>query len=461
MILYINDLLTILHNKPIMIDIPIKGISIDSRTIQRGEVFFALNGKHYDGHKFIKEAMKKGALAIVYSKEYQYTISQKNIFFIKTYDTLVALGKLANYYRKKFTNTKIIGITGSNGKTTTKEMLFKILRTYGKTIASKNNFNNRIGVPLSIFSLDYNVKYAVFELGSSLFGEINLLSKMLDPDVGLITNIGLTHLKSFRSYSGVFQEKKALFDNMKTNSTIILNQDDEFLKTINKHNSHCDKLITFSLKNSAADVYIKHIKYYYNTTKFVLCTKGETVQITLATRVKFNILNALAASTCAIHLGIPFKNIRYGLESFIFPKMRMETFTSKNGLILINDSYNANPSSMKEAVNSVLRIYNGKRIYLILGDMLDLGEKEKDYHFELGKFLDSKKNIESIYLLGNLSIYIYKALYNNHALHFFTPNTLFNKLKHIPANNNTVFFFKASRLIHMEEIYLNFCKLVV
>jgi UDP-N-acetylmuramoyl-tripeptide--D-alanyl-D-alanine ligase len=456
MFLHINDILNILYKKSILDNIPINGISIDSRTIKCGEVFFALKGVHYDGHLFIKEAIQKGASAIICSNKYNCEYNNTTLFplIIKIEDPLVALGKVANKYRSKFTSTKIIAITGSNGKTTTKDMLFEILKTNGKTIASKKNFNNRIGLPISMFNLNYNIKYAVFELGSSLCGEIKLLTNILNPDIGLITNIGDTHLESFISSNGVFLEKKSLFDNMKKKSIRIINNDDKFLKLLN--NKY--RTMTFSLNNTA-DVYVKNIKFNFNATSFVLCYKNKQVNIKIATKERFNILNALAASSCAICLGISLKNIKYGLEKFILPPMRMERLITRQGLILINDAYNANPSSMKEAITSVIETYSKKKIYLILGDMLELGPKANKYHFELGMFINSKKNIAAVYLLGIFSLYIKQALRITNVFHFHDKINLLNKLKITPIDNNSVLFFKGSRLVQMETLYINIVKL--
>jgi UDP-N-acetylmuramoyl-tripeptide--D-alanyl-D-alanine ligase len=451
--LYINDILTIFYKKSIVNNIPIKGISIDSRTIRRGEVFFALKGKHYDGHMFIKEAINKGAVAIVCSNKFNFKVSSKSTFIIKIDDTLIALGQVANQYRNKFTKTKIIGITGSNGKTTTKDMLFEILRITGKTIASKDNCNNRIGLPMSIFNLDYDIKYAVFELGSSLCGEIKTLANILNPDIGLITNIGCTHLESFTSDNGVFIEKKALFDNMKKNSMRIINNDDKFLRLINNDSN----TMTFALTN-IADIYVKNIKFNFNETNFVLCYQDSKINIKIATIEKFNILNALAASSCAICLGIPLKSIKYGLEKFMLPPMRMEKVVTRRGVILINDAYNANPSSMKESINSVLKIYSRKKIYLILGDMLELGPKADKYHFALGNFLNSKHNIEAIYLFGSLSLYIKKAVHIKNVFHFNNKKKLLNKLQVTLIDDKSVLFFKGSRLMQMETLYIKCCK---
>jgi UDP-N-acetylmuramoyl-tripeptide--D-alanyl-D-alanine ligase len=435
----------------------IKDISIDSRTVCKNDVYFAIKGRRYDGHDFIKEAVNKGASAIVYSCNNfkPFTHFSKFPAMIKTNDTLAALGKFAKYYRRRFKKLNILGITGSNGKTTTKEILVSILNQKGKTLSNKGNFNNRIGLPLSIFNLTSEYQYAIFEVGTSLYGEIAVLSDILMPDVGVITNIGFSHLETFSSLEGIFKEKRDLFKNVKENGHIIVNNDDKFLKTITKIDIGSRKIITFAL-DCQADVTAKNIKLLADHTVFDICFSGECLEVSIPVRAKFNVYNALAAAACAISLGVSINDIKAGIELFIPPKMRMETIFAKNGIVLINDAYNANPSSMKNSIDAVLWSYPDKGINLVLGDMLELGNKADKYHFELGMFIADKK-INSVNLFGD-TIFNTKIGLGDKKNVFYSKNSeeILDNLKNSNIDKNSVFLFKGSRGMKLEEVFEKF-----
>jgi UDP-N-acetylmuramoyl-tripeptide--D-alanyl-D-alanine ligase len=455
---YIRDLIQAINGEFIIgsNNVPLVGVSIDSRTLKKGEVYFAIQGNLYDGHNFIKEAIAKGAAAIVYSKSEFNSIKllSNSLPIVKTADTLVALGKLAKTYIAGFKDVKTVGITGSNGKTTTKEILVSIFSIKGKTLSNKGNFNNRIGLPLSIFNLNSDTKYAVFEMGTSLYGEIKILSNILKPDIGIITNIGFSHLKTFISLKGVFEEKKVLFDNVKEDGVIIVNNDDEFLKKICQVRSS-RKIITFAC-NTDADVYAKNINPSFDNTSFELSYKGKSMKVEMPTKGKFNVLNALAAASCATALGFSLDEIKHGIENFKPPKMRMETIMTKTGVTLINDTYNANPSSMREIIQAVSRHYFDRKINLVLGDMLELGDKSIDYHFKLGKFINTQKNINFVYLIGEMSFYTKEAIDNENTFHSKNADIVLKELEQVPIYANSVFLFKASRNMKFEEIYAKF-----
>ena len=453
---YLRDLIRAVGGKFITgdPDFQIKGISIDSRTIRKGEVYFAIQGDCCDGHDFIKEAVDKGAVAVVYSKDRNDFLKSlpDSTSIVKTDDTLIALGELAKAYRIKFKDVKTVGITGSNGKTTTKEILVSIFNKKGRTLSNKGNFNNRIGLPLSVFNLTSDIEYAVFEMGTSLRGEIKILSDILKPDVGIITNVGFSHLETFISPKGVFEEKKVLFDSVKENGFIIINNDDELLRTISQSGGR--RIITFAL-DASADVRAGNIVLCSDKTDFELFYRESTVKITMSARGRFNVANVLAAASCAIGFGFSLDEIKYGVENFMPPKMRMETLVTNTNVVLINDAYNANPSSVKKAIQAVLQSYIGKKINLVLGDMLELGDKSACYHFELGKFIDSQ-NINSVCLLGEMTLYTKEALKNRSVFHSRDADALLNELEQTPVDSDSVFLFKASRAMKLEEIYAEF-----
>ncbi|MDR1418455.1 MAG: UDP-N-acetylmuramoyl-tripeptide--D-alanyl-D-alanine ligase [Endomicrobium sp.] len=453
---YLSDLLPC--EKESYKKILIKGISIDSRTILKDEIYFAIEGKNYDGHDFINEAISKGASAVVYSKDLY--INKKsvdavnNVAMFKTTDTLIALGETAKGYIKKFKNIKKVAITGSNGKTTTKEMLTSILKTNGKTLSNKGNYNNRIGVPLSVFDLTSDVEYAVFEMGTSIFGEIKMLSDIINPHIGVITNIGFSHIETFNGLEGVLKEKMDLFYGINENDVIIINDDDENLRNLSNKEFKNRKIIKYSLKTVNVDVYACDIEMSQNKINFILYHNNKSISIVIYVNGIFNVLNALAAASCAIALEIPLIDIKTGLENFAPPKMRMETVITSNGSILINDAYNANPSSTKASIDAVLELYPNKQINLILGDMLELGKSSDKFHFELGKFINSK-NINSVSLLGEKSLNIGNAISNKNVFYAKNKESLFSFLKTL-QKNNSVFLFKASRSMELEKIYEKF-----
>jgi UDP-N-acetylmuramoyl-tripeptide--D-alanyl-D-alanine ligase len=455
----LKDLIKAIDGKFVIGDpnLLVEGVSIDSRTIRKKEAYFAIKGTRYDGHDFIKEAVDKGASAIFYSRENPklFTPFSKFPAMIKTDDTLGALGKFAKYYRRKFKNVNVIGITGSNGKTTTKEILVSILNQKGETLSNKGNFNNRIGLPLSLFNLTSNHQYAVFEAGTSLNGEIAILSDILIPDVGVITNVGFSHLETFVSCEGVFKEKKDLFKNVKENGYVIVNNDDKFLRAIIKTDIGAHKIITFGL-DCKADVTAKNIRLCADHSVFDICFNKECLEVSMPVRAKFNVYNALAAAACAVGLGASLNDIKIGIELFIPPKMRMETVSSKNGAVLINDAYNANPSSMKNSINAVLQSYPNKKINLVLGDMLELGDKTYEYHFELGKFIADKK-INSLNLFGD-AIFNTKIGLRGKKNVFYSKSSdeLLENLKNIDADRDSVFLFKGSRRMKLEAVFTKF-----
>ncbi|MDR1122647.1 MAG: UDP-N-acetylmuramoyl-tripeptide--D-alanyl-D-alanine ligase [Endomicrobium sp.] len=434
----------------------VDGVSIDSRTIHKGEAYFAIKGKRYDGHNFIKEVVNKAASVIVYSNKNLKSFARFSKFpaMVKTDNTIVALGKFAKYYREKFKNVSVVGITGSNGKTTTKEILFSILNNKGKTLSNKGNFNNKIGLPLSVFNLTSQCQYAIFEIGTSLYGEVEILSSILMPDIAVITNIGFSHLEAFISPEGVFKEKKVLFEKVKENGCLVINNDDRFLRTIIDVVGR-RKIITFGL-NCQADVTAENIKLFPNQTVFNIYFNKESLEIFMPVCAKFNIYNALSAGACALGLGLSLRDIKAGIESFSHPKMRMEVVYVKNGGVLINDTYNANPSSMRNSIDAVLQSYPCKNVNLVLADMLELGNKSDEYHFELGKFIRDKK-INSVNLFGDIIFNTKIGLGDNKNVFYSKSlDEFLNNLKNIDIDENSVFLFKGSRGMKLEKIFTKF-----
>ena len=451
---YLSDLVSAVNGSFIIGDphLPIGDIELDTRKIRKNSVFFALKGKNFDGHDFINEAIEKEVSAIIYSKE-DIQIQQnyqKIPALVKVKDTLFALEQLAIEYRKKNKDITRIAITGSNGKTTTKEMLYSILSQKAKTLCNQGNFNNNIGVPLTIFNLTSDTKYGIFEIGTSNFGEIRNLANIVEPHCGIITNIGNSHLEFFKTPENVLKEKTDLIKFIDSNGFICINNDNPYLK--NYKSNITKKTITFSLYGGS-DVYAKNLKLWLDKPVFDLYVDDKCETVELNMKGKFNIINALGASAIAYGLGFSIAEIKNGLEKFSSPNMRMQTFTLSTGTIIINDAYNANPSSMQESISSLLQSYPDKSIILVLSDMLELGENSSEYHAQLGKYINSLQKIQSVYLTGDQIINTKNEINNKDVRFFIGKHMLLEELEKNCLTQDNVIFIKASRGMKMNMIF--------
>lgn len=368
---------------------PWKHISIDSRTIQAGELFIALKGEKYDGHDFIKEAFTKGAAGVVLEKRYL----EKNPFLFKELkkpllavdNTIKALQMWANYYHSLFRPFNIC-ITGSNGKTTTKEMIVSLLSNRYNVLKSKGNYNNEIGVPLTILGLSYDHDVLVMEMAARKLGEIKELTEIVKPDIAVVTNIGDAHLGLFESKDNIAREKSELFLALKDKGTAIINRDDVYyaylLNCVSAHN----EVISFGFHPQAQVRAINFRQKNEQVLHFELLLSGkDKFQVFLPLMGKFNVLNALAAIAVGIKMNIPIKEIVDSLANFKGVDLRMEYLLLEKGIILIEDYYNANPTATIEALQSVASIAGDRFKVAILGDMLELGDFSIGNHNEIGR----------------------------------------------------------------------------
>ena len=348
------------------------GISIDSRTIKEGELFIALTGARFDGHYFIDEALKKGTGAIV---NYPPVIPVRGKNIIHVNNTLKALQVIARY-RRLSRQAKVIGVTGTNGKTTTKEMISAILADNHNVLISRGNLNNQIGLPLCLTELDDH-DIAILEMGASRPGDIMELSDIARPDVGVITNIGPAHLEGFGSLDMVRDTKLELLNFV---NAVVVNSDDP---RINDISSDGRRVITFGL-NQKADVRADCILHEEGGIRFRLHLKeGPSTDITLRVFGLFNLYNALAAISVSRLFNIPLKDVRASLEKFSGVPMRFELKELKGAMVL-SDLYNANPASMEEAIKELIRLRRGRAV-AVLGDMLELGSYGEEAHRKLGR----------------------------------------------------------------------------
>jgi len=372
----------------------VRNISIDSRTLKRKDLFIAIKGNRLDGHKFIESAVHNGAAAIIIQDEFE-GLSKIKVPVIKVTDTTKALGYIAKAWRQKFDLT-VIAVTGSNGKTTAKEMIAQVLSSKYEVLKNPKTENNHIGVPMALLQLRKSHKIAVLELGSNHFGEINYLSGIVRPDIAIITNIGDSHLEYFLSQQGVFSEKVELLRNLSPKGVCIVNRDDKFLgaKIALKPFFEGKIVLSFGIEHAsdfrATQVIDKGLKVFFKSGKNDLC---------LNTFARHNIYNALASIACAKILGIAEKDIQKSLKSFVFPKGRLNIVSFDN-IKLIDDSYNANPLSFACALNAFESFPAKGRKILVLADMLELGERERFFHEEAGRLI-GRKPIDILVCIGS------------------------------------------------------------
>ena len=362
----------------------VERISIDSRVLGRGDCFVALRGPRFDGHEFVPDVARLGASAAVVSDPTRAMNSPSALALLQVQDTLTALHKLATNYRRLMPpTTRVIAVTGSSGKTTTKQLIASVLGERFNVVESSGNNNNRIGVPLNLLRLDAAHDYGVFELGTNHPGEIAELAEMVRPDVGVITNVGLGHVEFLGDEAGVAWEKGSLFAVLPRNGDglAVINADDKWCHELRARTNAT--VVTVGIDNFA-DIRASEIKIN-GDVKFRLniAKKREDVIVRLKTLGRHQIYNALQAAAIGYFAGMDLDEIRVGLENAEFPRMRMESITV-DGVRFVNDCYNANVVSMKAALQMIRETpCNGRKI-AVLGDMLELGEWTQSAHSDIG-----------------------------------------------------------------------------
>jgi UDP-N-acetylmuramoyl-tripeptide--D-alanyl-D-alanine ligase len=384
-------------------DFLLEGVSIDSRTIQPGEMFIAICGENFDGHRFVKEAINKGAVAVVIQGSSEEHISDVDIGKIWVEDTIFFLMELAGWYRSQF-DIPIIGLTGSTGKTTTKEMLSAILEIDANVVKTQRNMNNFIGVSLTLFQITRKTQKAIIELGTNHPGEMARLALISQPTHAAITNIGHGHIGFFGSMEKIYEEKCDLFKLMKGGGTAFLNMEDQFLSNFNKSDIHLIKYGTdpkydYCGKLSGSDDWGR-IKFSVNN--------GPEIQLQIPGRQQF--YNGLLAASISLEMGVNMEKIRLGLSTVNSPDKRMEMF-QYGGILFINDAYNSNPESLKAAIDFLYDLPKGTaaKKFLVVGDMLELGNQSEYEHRMIGEYL-SRKSFDFVFCLGEQSKHILEGL---------------------------------------------------
>ncbi|MFH1874274.1 MAG: UDP-N-acetylmuramoyl-tripeptide--D-alanyl-D-alanine ligase [Pseudomonadota bacterium] len=365
----------------------LEGISIDSRTIKPSDLFMAIKGAHFDGNDFIAAVINKGVKAVVIDRELgadQLANIAENVSVIKVNEGTTALGDLAKWWRAKFKAT-CVAITGSNGKTTTREMVAAIASAKGKVLKTEGNFNNLIGLPLTVFKWTREDQVAVLELGMNAKGEIKRLTEICQPDIGVVTNVTAAHLEKLNTVEGVAKAKAELFEQMSGQGIAIINDEDPWVKKMGKQYS--GRTISFGMQNSS-DVQFRHSECTdFENVDLTLAVMGEERKIRLPIPGTHNVMNALAAVAVGVALEIKLDEILERLVCFTPVAMRFERVQLANGVCLINDSYNANPLSMKAAFRTVSSVKRAGRFIAVLGDMLELGAQSENLHKEVGQDL--------------------------------------------------------------------------
>lgn len=412
----------------------------DSRVVAPGDAFIALKGQKHDARRFIPDVLKKGASVIVAEAEGFTVPENSNASFLLVDDALKALQALAKYHRVNST-LKVAAVTGSNGKSTTKQMLRAICETAGETVANMGNFNNQFGVPFSLLEIQDKHKYGVFELGASKEGDIEEIASLAVPDAAVITNVGPSHLEFFHDMETVFRTKTEIAKCLNFGGTLVYNADDEFLSRLKTEFK--GKSISFGF-TPGADLQI------LETDNFSFTYKGEAYVIDVKLE-RHDKLNAAAAAGAAIALGLYMDNVKKGLLSFTPMPMRLER-VEKNGAHFILDCYNANPASMKNALEILGREAASPRV-AVLGDMKELGASSKEYHRLLARYVQDNR-VEYAFLAGPEMKYAYEALKSAPGVKTFyalTPQGWKKELSAALAKGGTC-LVKASRSMNFENV---------
>jgi UDP-N-acetylmuramoyl-tripeptide--D-alanyl-D-alanine ligase len=368
--LRLSELAAVLDCPPPGQDIRVERIVTDSRKVDYGTLFAALPGSRVDGHEFAASAVELGAAALIVSRPLDLDIPQ---LLVK--DVLIALGRIARHLRMQL-DPEVVGITGSNGKTTVKEMITGILQQQGEVLATRGNYNNELGVPLSLFEIEPQHRYAVLEMGASRPGDIAYLSDIVRPDVGLITNIGPAHLQGFGSEEGVARAKGELYAALPADGCAVINCDEPWSKLWQTLNS-AERVITFGTRERC------DVRPLQEDSSLKMITPEGSFEFELALPGTHNLVNAAGATAAALALGASLETIRSGLKTVKPVPGRLNLIRTGAGWTVIDDTYNANPASLYSALR-VLSGLQGKP-WLVLGDMKELGEDSRKMHREVGE----------------------------------------------------------------------------
>jgi UDP-N-acetylmuramoyl-tripeptide--D-alanyl-D-alanine ligase len=374
-------------------------ISTDSRTLDRGDLFVALKGEQFDGHQFLEQAVSRGAAGVVVALEERETIGLEDfqIPVVGVPDTLRAFGDLAEFWRRHYP-IPLVAITGSNGKTTTKEMVAAIFSRSWKVLKNHGTFNNLVGVPLTLLQLNSSHQAAVIELGMNQPGEIERLTEITHPEVGMITNIQPAHLEGLGSLAGIQAAKGELFAGMAETATIVVNTDDP--RVMEMASPFAGRQVRYSTAGGSADITLERVvSMDLDGSRFLLKLQEETLEIHLPVLGHHHIINAVAAAAVAWAVNLPSNTIAAALAEFHPVDKRMEILTLPGDIHIINDSYNANPGSMAAALETLIHLKKQGKTVAVLGDMLELGEDSSALHRQVGGIV-AREGVDHLLAMG-------------------------------------------------------------
>ena len=443
----VKDLEKILNAKKVNItnDTEITCIAIDSRKVKQGDLFIPFLGENVDGHNYIESAFEKGAAASLSLKD--DFVSNNNIIYVN--DSYEAIQTLAKHYLDSL-NAKTIAITGSNGKTTTKDIITSVLSTKYKVHKTQGNFNNELGVPLTILAAPEDSEILVLEMGADGFGQLDFLSKMVEPDYTVITNIGESHIEFFKSREGIAKAKFEITNGMKKDGYFVYNGDEVLLKTLVDSS---DINATSCGENNYNDIILENYTITRDRIDFKLNISEK--QYFTKLKGKHNLFNIMFATAIASKIGLTNEEIRKAIENTVeITGMRLQSIPYKEDSLIINDAYNASPTSMKAGVDVVGSFDDFDYKTLVLGSMFELGPNEVNYHGEVGEYISNNTNdIDLVISVGELAENITKQIKNDKikTLHFPTTAKVSEYLKN-NKHKNEVILFKASRSMKLETI---------
>ena len=424
----------------------ISSVATDSRTKMLNGLFIAIKGENTDGHKYIQNAVDNGAVAVIVTDDVEEYID--GVVYIKVEDAIQALKALATWYRGLF-DIKAVAITGSVGKTTTKDMIASVLKVKYNVLKTEGNFNSEIGAPLTILRLNTSYDIAVIEMGMDHLGQIYNISSIVKPDTAVITNIGVAHIEYLKTRENILKAKCEVFENMTEDGIAVLNMDDDMLQTVD---NSIKKVWVGSNENAnirAKDIFVD---YKEGVVKAKVIIKGVEYDISVPGLSTHLISSALLAIGVGTRYDMKMEDIIYGIEHYEHTKMRMDIHKLKNDILLIDDTYNANPVSMKSLIDTVSKSEAQEKI-LIIGDMFELGEDSVKLHQEVLEYAIGN-NITSVILTGsNMKEALFSI--NNSSKdkikYFETKEEIYEFLPNI-LNKNTIIAVKASRGMKFENI---------
>ncbi|MBD3586114.1 UDP-N-acetylmuramoyl-tripeptide--D-alanyl-D-alanine ligase [Salinimonas sp. HHU 13199] len=426
-------------------DREVGGVSTDTRTLAAGDLFIALTGPNFNGHRFLQQAIEKGASAVIASEPVDVSVP---VIYVE--DTRLALGALGSAVKQEV-NVKTVAITGSSGKTTVKEMTSAILSRRGNVLATAGNFNNDIGVPLTLLRLEENHDFAVMELGANHLGEIAYTTDLVKPDVATVVNAAASHLEGFGSLLGVARAKSEIFKGLDNSGVALVNADSQFSEFWLGKLKH-QKTLTFSPdQKNDADYTAEDISLGLNgCAEFQMVTPQGRVSIQLTVPGLHNVGNALVAAALSLHVGASLDDVRDGLREMSQVKGRLNVKQLSGQVRLLDDTYNANVASVNAAIDT-LASFSGMKV-LVLGDMAELGEKARYYHEQVGEYA-RQKGIDHLYSLGVLSQHA-SSVYQELGQHFTDVQPLVASLENICASEqrDISILVKGSRSSKMENV---------